>query len=176
MCSVFRDTPSYVGFLLPTTTSCARYSVTLLLILCLFYQQQLHVLGIQGHSYLYCISFTNNNFMCSVFSDTPIDIMSFLPTTTSCARYSGTLLFILCLFYQQQLHVLGIQGHSWLYCVSFTHRAVTVENCHSTTIVLGVVKMAINVIGCENCTFVTICGRISFRFALLSDFHVNYKK
>ena len=109
MYSVFRDTRIYIMSFLPTTTSCTRYSGTLVFILCLFYQQQPHVLGIQGHSYLYYVSFTNNNFMCSVFRDTPIDIMSLLPTTTSCARYSGTLLVMLGFFYQQQLHVLGIQ-------------------------------------------------------------------
>lgn len=43
-------------------------------------------------------------------------------------------------------------------------RAVTVENCHNSTIVLGVTKTAVNIIGCDSCTFFAVCDRISFRF------------
>lgn len=41
-------------------------------------------------------------------------------------------------------------------------RAVTVENCHNSTIVLGVTKTAVNIIGCDSCTFFAVCDRISF--------------
>lgn len=40
-------------------------------------------------------------------------------------------------------------------------RAVTVENCHNSTIVLGVTKTAVNIIGCDSCTFFAVCDRIS---------------
>lgn len=43
-------------------------------------------------------------------------------------------------------------------------RAVTVENCHYSTIVLGVTKTAVNIIGCDSCTFFAVCDRMSFRF------------
>ena len=48
----------------------------------------------------------------------------------------------------------------------FVFRAVTVENCHNSTIVLGVTKTAVNIIGCSNCTFFAVCERISFRLVL----------
>lgn len=46
-------------------------------------------------------------------------------------------------------------------------RAVTVENCHNSTIVLGVTKTAVNVIGCDSCSFFAVCDRVSIRFVLI---------
>ena len=52
----------------------------------------------------------------------------------------------------------------WCNCFFPCFRAVTVENCHNSTIVLGVTKTAVNIIGCDSCTFFAVCDRISFRF------------
>ena len=53
-----------------------------------------------------------------------------------------------------------------MWFISFS-RAVTVENCHNSTIVLGVTKTAVNVIGCDSCSFFAVCDRVSIRFVLI---------
>ena len=45
----------------------------------------------------------------------------------------------------------------------FFRRTVTVEKCHNSTIVLGVVKTAVNLVACENVKLITICDRLFLR-------------
>lgn len=51
-------------------------------------------------------------------------------------------------------------------------RAVTVENCHNSTIVLGVTKTAVNVIGCDSCSFFAVCDRVSISGCSNCSFHL----
>lgn len=51
-------------------------------------------------------------------------------------------------------------------------RAVTVENCHNSTVVLGVTKTAVNVIGCDTCTFFAVCERVSISGCSNCSFHL----
>ena len=60
--------------------------------------------------------------------------------------------------------------------IVFCSRAVTVENCHNSTIVLGVTKTAVNIIGCDSCTIFAVCGRISFRLVVYWPVLNGYKE